>query len=153
VWDLGSTGQRPCEGTKKRKGGRLTGGSSLSGPSSSLVTRTARAPWPKPATPRGQRRHGAVVVGRVGLGSTARNQHRRSPATNRWDRENRGERKGGPAGKFTLGGAGTMARMWLTVAEHGRGRWSSSTSGRFGRRRPGGGEAPATLKNGCAQLG
>jgi hypothetical protein len=56
-------------------------------------------------------------------------------------------------GKFTLGGAGTMARLCLTVAEHGRGRWPSSTGGGFGRRRPGDGEAPVSLKNGCAQLG
>jgi hypothetical protein len=39
------------------------GGSSLSGPLSTLVTRTGRAPWPEPATPRGRRRHKAVAVG------------------------------------------------------------------------------------------
>jgi hypothetical protein len=44
--------------------GRLTGGSSLLGPPSTLVARTARAPWPEPATPSGQRRHEAVAVGR-----------------------------------------------------------------------------------------
>jgi hypothetical protein len=80
---------------------------------------------------------------------TARYQHQRSPATNRWDRENRGERKGGLVGKITLGGAGTMARLCLTVAKHGRGRWSSSTGGGFGRRTPGDGEAPVSLKNRC----
>jgi hypothetical protein len=72
--------------------------------------------------------------------------------TNQRDRENRGERKEGPAEKFTSGGAGTVARLCLTVAEHGHGRWSCSTSGMFGRRRPGDGEAPARLKNGCVQL-
>jgi hypothetical protein len=77
-------------------------------------------------------------------------RHRRSPATNRWDRENEGERRGGPVGKFTLGGAGTMARLCLTVAGHGRGRWPSSTDGGFGRRRPSDGEASANLKNRCA---
>jgi hypothetical protein len=46
-----------------------------------------------------------------------------------------------------------MARLCLTVAEHGRGRWPGSTGGGFRRRRPGNGEAPASLKNGCAQLG
>jgi hypothetical protein len=53
-------------------------------------------------------------------------------------------------GKFTLGGAGTMARLCLTVAGHGRGRWPSSTDGGFGRRRPSDGEASANLKNRCA---
>jgi hypothetical protein len=57
-----------------------------------------------------------------GLGSTTRDRYRRSPATNRRDRENGGERREGPAGKFTSGGAGTMARLGLTVAEHSRGR-------------------------------
>jgi hypothetical protein len=44
--------------------GRLTGGSSLSGPPSTLVARTSRVPWPKPATPRERRRHRTVAVGR-----------------------------------------------------------------------------------------
>jgi hypothetical protein len=88
-----------------------------------------------------------------GLGSTTRYWYRRPPATNRRDRENGGERKEGPAGKFTLGGAGTTARLCLTVAEHDRGQWPSSTGGGFGRRRPSDGDAPASLKNGCAQLG
>jgi hypothetical protein len=87
-----------------------------------------------------------------GLGSTARYRYRRSPTTNRQDRENGGERKEGPTGKFTSGGAGTVARLCLTVAEHGREWRSSSTSGGFGRMRPGDGEAPASLKSGCAQL-
>jgi hypothetical protein len=43
--------------------GRLTGGSSLSGPPSTLVACTTRAPWPEPVTPHGRRRHGAVAVG------------------------------------------------------------------------------------------
>jgi hypothetical protein len=64
AWGLGSTGQRPREGNEEMERGRLTGGSSLSGPLSSLVARTERAPWPKPTTPRGRRRHRAVVVGR-----------------------------------------------------------------------------------------
>jgi hypothetical protein len=81
---------------------------------------------------------------------TARYWYRRSPVTNRWDRENRGERKEGLAGKFTSGGAGTVARLCLTVAEHGHGRRPSSIGGGFGRRRPGDGEALASLKNGCA---
>jgi hypothetical protein len=59
AWDLGSTGQRPRGGNKEAERVRLTGGSSLSGPSSSSVARTARAPWPEPVTPRGRRRHGA----------------------------------------------------------------------------------------------
>jgi hypothetical protein len=87
-----------------------------------------------------------------GLGSSARYRYRRSPVTNQRDKENKGERKGGPAGKFTLGGAETMARMCLVVAEHDRGRWPSSTSGGFRRRGPSNGEAPSSLKNGCAQL-
>jgi hypothetical protein len=69
-----------------------------------------------------------------GLGSMTRDRYRRSPATNRWDRENGGERREGLVGKFTSGGAGTMARLGMTVAEHGRGRWSSSTGDEFGRR-------------------
>jgi hypothetical protein len=36
----------------------------LSGPPSSSVARTARAPWPELVTPRGRRGHGAVAVGR-----------------------------------------------------------------------------------------
>jgi hypothetical protein len=122
----------------------------LSGPSSSSVARTTRAPWPEPVTPRGRRRHGVVAVGRGGLGSTARCRYRRSPTTKRRDRENGGERKRGPTGKFTLGGARIMARLCLTVAEQGRGRWPSSTGGGFGRRRPSDGEASGSLKNGCA---
>jgi hypothetical protein len=88
-----------------------------------------------------------------GLGSTARDRYRRPPATNRRDRENGGERREGPAGKFTSGGAGMRARLGLMVAEHDRGRWPSSTGNEFGRRGPGEGEAPASLKNGRAQLG
>jgi hypothetical protein len=88
-----------------------------------------------------------------GLGSTTRYRYRRSPATNRWDKENGGERKEGPVGKFTSGGAGTVARLCLTVAEHGHGRQPSSTDGGFGRMRPGDREAPASLKNECAYLG
>jgi hypothetical protein len=88
-----------------------------------------------------------------GLGLTARYRYRRSPATNRRDRENRGERKEGPVGKFTSSGAGTVARLCMTMVEHGHGRRPSSTGGGFGRRRPSDGEAPASLKNGCAQLG
>jgi hypothetical protein len=45
--------------------GRLTGGSSLSGPPSTSAVRTARAPWPKPATPRGRTGHGVAAVGQV----------------------------------------------------------------------------------------
>jgi hypothetical protein len=88
-----------------------------------------------------------------GLGSTARYRYWRSPVTNQRDRETRGERKRGPAGKFTLGGARTMVRLCLTAAEHGRGWWSSLTGGEFGRREPSDREAPTSLKNGCAQLG
>jgi hypothetical protein len=84
---------------------------------------------------------------------TARYRYWRSPTANRRNRENGGERKSGPAGKFTLGGARTMARLCLTVVEHDRGRWPSSTGGGFGRKWPGDGETPASLKNGCAQLG
>jgi hypothetical protein len=84
---------------------------------------------------------------------TAWYRYRRSPVANRRNRESGGERKRGPVGKFTLGGARTMAKLCLTVAEHGRGWWSSSAGGGFGRRRPGDGEAPASLKNGRAQLG
>jgi hypothetical protein len=64
AWDLGSTGQRPREGDEEAEWGRLMGGSSLSGSPSCLAARTARAPWPEPATPCGRRRHGAVAVGR-----------------------------------------------------------------------------------------
>jgi hypothetical protein len=52
AWDLGSTGHRPREGDEEVERGRLTGGSSLSGPPSTLVTRTARAPWPEPVSVR-----------------------------------------------------------------------------------------------------
>jgi hypothetical protein len=45
-----------------------------------------------------------------------------------------------------------MARLGLTVVEHGR-RWrSSSTGDEFVRRGPGDGGAPMSLKNECAQL-
>jgi hypothetical protein len=94
-----------------------------------------------------------MAVGRGGLGSTARYQYQRSPATNRRHRENGGERKESPTGKFTSGGAGKVARLGLTVAEHGHGRRPSTTGGMFGRRRSGDGEAPTGLKNGCARLG
>jgi hypothetical protein len=56
-------------------------------------------------------------------------------------------------GKFTSGEAKMTARLCLAVAEHGRGRWPSSAGGGFERRRPGDGGAPASLKNGRAQLG
>jgi hypothetical protein len=69
------------------------------------------------------------------------------------ERENGGERKEGQAGKFTSGGAGMVARLCLMVVEHVHGRRPSSTGGGFGRRRPGDGEAPVSLKYGCAQLG
>jgi hypothetical protein len=82
--------------------------SSLSGPSSTLVARMVQAPWPEPATLRGRRRHKAVAVSRGGLGLTTRYRYRRSPVNNRRDRENGGERKEGPTGKFTSGGAGTV---------------------------------------------
>jgi hypothetical protein len=39
------------------------------------------------------------------------------------------------------------------VVEHGSGRRPSSTGDGFGSRRPGDGEAPVSLKSGCAQLG
>jgi hypothetical protein len=62
-----------------------------------------------------------------GLGSTARDRYRRPPATNRRDRENGGQKREGLAGKFTSGGAGTMAKLGLTVVEHDRG-WCDRTS-------------------------
>jgi hypothetical protein len=43
--------------------------------------------------------------------------------------------------------------LGVTVVEHDRGWRPSSTGGEFGRRGPGDGEAPAGLKNRCAQLG
>jgi hypothetical protein len=88
-----------------------------------------------------------------GLGSTVWDQYRRSPATNLRNREDGGERREGPAHKFTLGGAGTRARLDVTVAEHDRGRRSSSIGNGIGRRGPGDGEAPASLRNRRAQLG
>jgi hypothetical protein len=75
------------------------------------------------------------------------------PTTNRRNREGGGERREGAAGKFTSGGAGTRARLGVTVVEHDRGRWASSTGDEIGRRGPGDGEAPASLKNRRAQLG
>jgi hypothetical protein len=51
-----------------------------------------------------------------------------------------------------MGEAKTTTRLCLAVAEHGRGRRSSSTGGGFGRRKPGDGGAPTSLKNGRAQL-
>jgi hypothetical protein len=62
-----------------------------------------------------------------GLDSTVRNRYRRSPVTNRQNREDGGERREGPANKFTSGGAGTRERLGVTVAEHDRGRRASST--------------------------
>jgi hypothetical protein len=59
---------------------RLTGGSSLSGPPSTSAARTARAPWPEPATPRRRKRHGATTVGRavsVRRRGTGTDDHRR----------------------------------------------------------------------------
>jgi hypothetical protein len=88
-----------------------------------------------------------------GLGLTARDWYRRSPTTNRRNREDGGERREGPAGKFTSGGAGTRAGLGVTVAEHDRGRSPSSTGDEIGRRGPGNGEALASLKNRRAQLG
>jgi hypothetical protein len=139
--------------TQNGEKGEAKDGSSLLGPPSTLVMRTARAPWPETVTPHGRQRHGVDAFRLGGLGSTARYRYRQSPATNRWDKVNGGERKEGPAGKFTSGGAGTVARLCLTRVEHGRGRRSSSTGDGFGRRRPGDGEASASLKNGRAQLG
>jgi hypothetical protein len=86
------------------------------------------------------------------LGSTARDLYRRSPVTNRRNRENGRERREDSAGKFTSGGAGTRARLGLTVAEHDRGRRPSSTGDEFGCRGSGDREAPASLKIGRAQL-
>jgi hypothetical protein len=88
-----------------------------------------------------------------GLGLTARDRYRRSPATNRQNREDGGEKREGPAGKFTSGGAGTRVGLGMTVAEHDRGRRPSSTGDGIGRRGPGDGQAPASLKNRRAQLG
>jgi hypothetical protein len=117
--------------------GRMHGASAMAGAGDSARAKKARGGcgWPG------------------GLSSTTRYRYWRSLATNRRDRENGGERKEGPAGKFTSGGAGTVARLCLTMAEHGRGRQPSSTGGGFGLRRPGDGEALTSLKSGCTQLG
>jgi hypothetical protein len=65
-----------------------------------------RLPWSRAQRERHDRsrrlRAGEEGTGRLrlagGLGSTARYRYRRSPVTNRRDRENKGNRKGGPAG-------------------------------------------------------
>jgi hypothetical protein len=132
---------------------RLTGRSSLSGPPSSSVTRTARAPWSEPVTPRGRRRHWEVAVGQgasIQRCGTDSGGHRR--LIDGIDKMG-GERKRSPAGKFTSGEARTTVRLCLAVAEHGWGRRTSSARGGFGRSRPDDKEAPASLKNGRAQLG
>jgi hypothetical protein len=74
------------------------------------------------------------------LDSTARDRYRRSPATNRRNRENGGERREGPAGKFTSGGTGMRARLGLTLVEHDRGWRPSSTGDEFGLRGSGDGK-------------
>jgi hypothetical protein len=105
----------------------LTGGSTLSGLPSSSASRTARAPWLEPTTPRGLRRHGAVAVGRgvlVRWRGTDTGDHRRLIDGT----EKSGERRGSPAGKFTSGEAKMMARLCLAVTEHGRG-WRPSSAG------------------------
>jgi hypothetical protein len=62
------------------------------------------------------------------------------------------ERRRSLAGKFTLGEAISTVKLCLAVVEHGQGRRASSAGGRFGRRRPGDEDAPASSKNGHAQL-
>jgi hypothetical protein len=124
----------------------------LSEPSSTSAVRTAGAPRPEPATPRGRTGHEAGAVGptdSVGQSGTGTDDHRRLID----EIEEMGERRESPAGKFTSGGAGMRTRLGVTVEEHDRGRRPSSTGDEFGRRGPGDGEAPAGLKNRRAQLG
>jgi hypothetical protein len=68
--------------------------------------------------------------------------------TNRQSRENEGERKGTLAKKFTSGEAWAAAGLCLPVAGRRRGRRVSLVGEGFGCRRPGDGEAPASLENG-----
>jgi hypothetical protein len=52
----------------------------LSGPPSTSAVRTARVPWPEPATPHGRTGHGAAAVGRadsVRRRGTGTDDHRR----------------------------------------------------------------------------
>ena len=64
-----------------------------------------------------------------------------------------GERRRSPAEKFTSDEAQSMVELRLAVAELGQGRWVSLAGGGIVRRRPGDGGAPASLKNGYAELG
>jgi hypothetical protein len=68
------------------------------------------------------------------------------------EQRKRGREKEKSGGKFTSSDAKSTVKLCLAVAEHCRGRPASSDEGEFGRRRPGNGEAPASLKNGSAQL-
>jgi hypothetical protein len=125
----------------ERKGG-LTGGSSLSGPPSPSVVRAARAPWPKPATPRGRTWHGAGAVGWADLvrqrGTRTDDHQRLIDGT-----EEMGRKKGKSGGEIHLGwsrdedeagcnGGGARSR---TVAElyrqriRAQGAWRRGSSG------------------------
>jgi hypothetical protein len=53
-------------------------------------------------------------------------------------------------GKFISEEAKSTAKLCVAVAEHGQGWQVSSAWGGFGRRRPGDGGAPTSLKNECA---
>jgi hypothetical protein len=60
--------------------GRLTNGSSLSGPPSTSAVRMARVPWPEPVTLRGKTGHEAAAVGQadsVRRRGTGTDDHRR----------------------------------------------------------------------------
>jgi hypothetical protein len=57
------------------------------------------------------------------------------------------------AEKFTSGEAQSTMDLPLAVAEHGQRRRTGLVGGGIGRRKPGDREAPASWKNGRAQLG
>jgi hypothetical protein len=73
--------------------------------------------------------------------------------TNRWSRENGGERRGTPARKFTSGEARAAVVLRLAVAGHGQRRRVGLAGEEFGCRRPGDGGASVSLENCRAQLG
>jgi hypothetical protein len=122
-----STCQQPREG-KEEGGGRmrLTSGSSLLGLPSSLAARSARVPWPEPATPHGRRRREAVAVGRGvsvrrhGAGAGAGDHRRLIDRTEKtWERE--GEVRRGNSPRVRRNRRQSFAwRWWSTTRDGGR---------------------------------
>jgi hypothetical protein len=83
----GPTVSSHARGEERGHGWEADGGSPLSGLPSTSVARSVRAPWPEPATSRGQTRAWAVAVGR-------RTPARRRDAGDRRRQINEGGRMG-----------------------------------------------------------